>query len=208
MAHRFPGPTDPSHIHEKIDDGTLARQTSPRPGPIIYVFGHPSWVDQTILNPLPYESQEEWFEARISKLLNRCAEVFVTEINKWARENPREVLYTGETPRFNVFPNGMVRLRGETLSREEFPAPEQGDYQAAVTLGRYSIDFSTPVVIDRTSGKGFKWIGQMYIDDVIGAHRWWEQVLTPERRMWRGRWEIEVDATDPDKPQWKMISPP
>lgn len=199
---KIPGPIDQIRNFQNIDDGTLTRQPSPLPGPLCVnvpaaftgprykpgkthhhrhqtspsSWDHWGWSNSRLHNEL-------WFEKRIPRLLTHTHIKFVNYINLWAKKHPKKNIFDGETLRTSVDKAGQFFEKGGDVS--------QSTWEKGAVLGHYTIDFESPFPIKRTSGGGFKWETQMYVEDILGAGDIpIIGLLAPDRRVIRAKWLV------------------
>jgi hypothetical protein len=202
---RIPGPIDQIRNFQNINDGTLARQPSRLPGPLNLnapAFSTGKYTPTKPFPPMPpmqvppsstdhfgYSNSrlhnELWFEKRIPNLLAHTYSSFVSYINSWVKKNPKKNTFDGKTLRTSVDKAGQPF--------EKYGDVAQSFYEKGAVLGHYSIDFESPFPIEHSSGGGYKWETQMYVEDVLGAGDIRIiKYIAPNRRVKRAKWLVQV----------------
>jgi len=204
---RQPGPLCMVRNPVNINDGTLCRSLSPKPGPIGTDGPTPGISDH--LRPTlgggaaGSMGEEAWFEDRYPNWMNHAKDTFIKDINAWVYSNWRSSSFKGTSNRMNVYPRG--RLRNDDKFKKQGDKP-QSPFEADKVLGSFSIDIDTPVKIKYStitkSGRRLDlitWETVMYVEDVLGVqkhdpiHNKFTKWLFPSRRVRRARWKIEVE---------------
>jgi hypothetical protein len=205
------GPTCQTRRSVNVVDGTLRRDSSPKPG---VLRAHPKkstllgdlklWSDH-LAPPLGAASgaslnEEGWFENRYPNWLAHAREVYTVEINSWVQENWGATEYKGPSPRFNIYARG--KYRNDNMFEKDGDRP-QNFIEADKVLGSFSIDLATPVTVKYSHAKGggkpsdtFSWETEFYVEDVLGLqegdpiHNQFTGRLFPSRRVVRAKWKV------------------
>lgn len=219
---KSPGPM--CQLHKRplwLDDGTLCRCESPRPGPVGL---EPRYSDH--LGSYDYGNasmgQERWWEERYPNLMEDARLSFIAAVNSWVESNWGKTRYDEKSPRINVYgrnqyesPKNAWITFTRTYARDD-RFEKCGDRpqtfgEADALVGGFSIDFETPVTITytRKTVRGsvvdaFEWSAVMYVGDVLGlqendpvAKIPWALSLAKTRNVKRGKWEIRGEGLRP-----------
>lgn len=220
-----PGPM--CQLHKRplwLDDGTLCRCESPRPGPVGLEpsvsdhFGSRDWGNASM-------GQERWFEERYPNLLEEARLKFVAAVDSWVEANWGQTPYDETSPRIavhgrNKFESpknaGFVwtdrKVRDDRF--EKCGDKPQTFHESDAVVGSFAIDVETPVTITytRKSVRGsdvdaYEWTAVMYVEDTLGfqaadpgAQRApWAMRFAPSRKVKRGKWEIRGEGVRPTR---------
>ena len=160
----------------------------------------PSAMDQLGSGTGPFH-EEEWFEDNYAGWINASKSLFVNEINnsvdcKSSQLNIR-------SSRQVVSPGVAGNIPWEMPSGgndRQYGDKGQNNWQAVMVLGRFAIDYVTPVMVQygpcEERKRTFSWGTIMYIDDTLGLQgdegwlgslfRW----AARSRRVRRAQWRI------------------
>jgi len=205
VKKRKPGPLCVTRNPVNINDGTLCRSLSPKPGPTIGVNeptpGILDHLHSTLGGAAGPMNEEAWFEDRYPNWMNHARDTFIKEINTWVYNNWRSPDFKGPAKRLNVYSRGEHRNDDKFKKQGDKP---QSPHEADKVLGSFSIDIDTPVKIKYStiskSGRQFdlnSWKTVMYVEDVLGLQKYdpiyneFTGWLFPSRRVKRARWEIK-----------------
>lgn len=132
----------------------------------------PTFLDQIGSGTGPFH-EEKWFEANYSGWINAAKSLFITEINKGI--DCKNTQLNIKSSRQSVDPGiagyipwempvgGSDRLYGDK---------GQNNWQATLVLGKFAIDYVTPITIKYSAcnnGKRtYSWSTTMYVEDSLG----------------------------------------
>ena len=164
-------------------------------------FWGPTPFDQFGNNTDPL-GEEKWFEKHYSGWLAEARKRFTKEIN--SNIDCVNEFFNGPSKRISVLPS---KNRGGSTTRQtaggnetEFGDAGQSDFFADKVLGRFAIDYVTPVKIKDDTVRGrkrFSWATEMYVEDVLGTQP--EDrlrripgiaAITPSRKVKRAQWAL------------------
>ncbi len=177
---RDPGPLCKVYDRPVIKDGTNCLCESPRPGPSGRELSMWDQFSQPVGRPDEPGGDERWFERRYPNLLESARRAFVQQINKWVLANWGASSFQEKSTRITVNPRDQRSEAGVDIRKDDNRFEACGDrpqdaHEADKVLGRFALDFATPVSItyakDSKAPPGveaFTWTTTMYAEDTLG----------------------------------------
>lgn len=160
----------------------------------------PSVIDQLGSGTGPFY-EEEWFEENYAGWINASKTLFVNEINNSV--DCKSTQLNIRSSRQVVSPGVAGNIPWEMPSGgndRQYGDKGQNNWQTVMVLGRFAIDYVTPVMVQygpcEERKRTFSWGTIMYIDDSLGLQGdegWLGSLLgwaAKSRRVRRAQWRI------------------
>ena len=167
-------------------------------GPIADPSAPHSW-DQLGGGEGPFD-EEQWFEGRYGNLLAEARRRFTKQINDGI--DCSKGVFDGKSKRMKVDPGAAGDWPWQDCvggNDSEFGDAGQSSWEAVAVLGKFAIDFVTPVYISYTCEKGklvYHWTTTMYVEDALGLQGdegWLGKYFgwaAKSRRVKRAQWPL------------------
>ena len=116
--------------------------------------------------------EEKWFERRYPNLLAEARRRFVNEVNDGV--DCCKDIFDGKSSRINLDPGVAGDWPWQDCwggNDSQFGDARQSSWEAIAILGKFSIDYKTPISIRYSFENGrrtFRWTTTMYVEDVLG----------------------------------------
>ena len=167
-------------------------------GPIADPSAPHSW-DQLGGGEGPF-NEEQWFERRYGNLLAEARRRFTKQINDGI--DCSKDVFDGKSKRMKIDPGAAGDWPWQDCvggNDSEFGDAGQSSWEAVAVLGKFAIDYVTPVYISYTCEKGklvYHWTTTMYVEDILGLQGdegWLGRYFgwaAKSRRVKRAQWPL------------------